>query len=108
MYMFTFYGGGGIVVTLCRDRQCIGQTFHFCTPRSDGSFQRRRYTNEDFSVTLPVGTDVCDIGTLTVWCRPFQAIFTRIVIPRTIFVSIPILAYMYLLVSGLYCGGQTA
>ena len=56
--------------------------------RSDGSFQRRRYSNEDFTVTLPVGTDVCDIGTLTIWCRPFRAIFTRIVIPRNIFVSV--------------------
>ena len=56
--------------------------------RSDGSFQRRRYSNEDFTVTLPEGTDLCDIGTLTIWCRPFQAIFTRIEIPRDIFVSI--------------------
>ena len=55
--------------------------------RSDGSFQRRRYSNEDFTVTLPVGTDLCDIGTLTIWCRPFRAIFTRIEIPRNIFVS---------------------
>ena len=55
--------------------------------RSDGSFQRRRYSNEDFTVTLPDGMDLCDIGTLTIWCRPFRAIFTRIEIPRNIFVS---------------------
>ena len=54
--------------------------------RPDGRFQRRRFTNEDFTVTLPIGTTVCDIGTLTVWCRRFQAIFTRIAIPRNIFV----------------------
>ena len=55
--------------------------------RSDGSFQRRRYSNEEFTVTLPEGTDLCDIGTLTIWCRPFRAIFTRIEIPQNIFVS---------------------
>ena len=55
--------------------------------RPDGRFQGRRFTNEDFTVTLPTGTNVCDIGTLTIWCRRFQAIFTRIAIPRNIFVS---------------------
>ena len=55
--------------------------------RSDGRFQGRRFTNEDFTVTLPTGTYVCDIGTLTIWCRRFRAIFTRIEIPRNIFVS---------------------
>jgi len=98
VHVYFYLGEGGYSSDFkCTDRQCKEQTFHFCTPRSDGSFQRRRYTNVDFSVTLPAGTDVCDIGTLTVWCRPFEAIFTRIVIPRTIFVSILILAYMHLL-----------
>ena len=38
-------------------------------------------------VTLPDGVDACDIGTLTVWCKPFSAIFTRLEIPRSTFVS---------------------
>ena len=37
-------------------------------------------------VTLPDGVDACDIGTITVWCQPFRAIFTRLAIPRSIFV----------------------
>ena len=37
-------------------------------------------------VTLPDGVDACDIGTITVWCQPFRAIFTRLAIPRNIFV----------------------
>ena len=65
----------------------MGDQYTLTLLRSDGSFQRRRYSNEDFTVTLPVGTDLCDIGTLTIWCRPFRAIFTRIEIPRNIFVS---------------------
>ena len=39
-------------------------------------------------VTLPDGVDACDIGTITVWCQPFRAIFTRLEIPRKTFVSI--------------------
>jgi hypothetical protein len=31
-----------------------------------GSFQRRRFTNEDVMVTLPDGVDACDIGTITI------------------------------------------
>ena len=38
-------------------------------------------------VTLPDGVDACDIGTITVWCQPFRAIFTRLEIPRNVFVS---------------------
>ena len=52
-----------------------------------GSFQRRRFNNEDFTVTLPEGTDACDIGTITVWCQPFRAIFTRLEVPTSTFVS---------------------
>ena len=37
-------------------------------------------------VTLPDGVDACDIGTITVWCQPFRAIFTRLAIPRSTFV----------------------
>ena len=45
------------------------------------------YNGVDITVTLPDGVDACDIGTFTVWCEPFQAIFTRIEIPTSIFVS---------------------
>ena len=38
-------------------------------------------------VTLPDGVDACDIGTITVWCQPFKAIFTRLAVPRNVFVS---------------------
>ena len=61
-------------------------SLHFCSDLME-DFKGRRFTNEDFTVTLPTGTNVCDIGTLTIWCRRFQAIFTRIAIPRNIFVS---------------------
>ena len=37
-------------------------------------------------VTLPDGVDACDIGTITIWCEPFRAIFTRLEIPRSTFV----------------------
>ena len=37
-------------------------------------------------MTLPDGVDACDIGTITVWCQPFRAIFTRLAIPRSTFV----------------------
>ena len=36
-------------------------------------------------VTLPDEVDPCDIGTITVWCQPFRAIFTRLAIPRRTF-----------------------
>ena len=52
-----------------------------------GAFQRRRFNNEDITVTLPDGVDACDIGTITIWCQPFNAIFTRLAIPRNVFVS---------------------
>ena len=53
----------------------------------DGAFATRSFNNEDIMVTLPDGIDACDIGTITVWCKPFKAIFTQLVIPRNIFVS---------------------
>ena len=63
--------------------------FHFRTGGSyPGAFQRRSFNNEDITVTLPDGVDACDIGTITVWCQPFRAIFTRLAIPRSTFVSI--------------------
>ena len=39
-------------------------------------------------MTLPEGTDACDIGTITVWCQPFTAIFTRLAVPTSTFVSL--------------------
>ena len=39
-------------------------------------------------VTLPDGVDACDIGTITVWCEPFTAIFSRLEVSRSVFVSI--------------------
>ena len=66
----------------------FGCYFFFATVfRPDGTFLRSRYRDVNITVTMPEGTDVCDIGTLTVWCEPFRAIFTRIEIPRSIFVS---------------------
>ena len=29
-------------------------------------------------IPLPEGVDACDIGELTVWCRPFRAFFTAV------------------------------
>ena len=49
-----------------------------------GAFQRRSFNSEDITVTLPDGVDACDIGTITIWCQPFRAIFTRLAIPRNI------------------------
>lgn len=56
--------------------------------RSDGRLKRSRYTDVDVDVTLPDGIDVCDIGTFTIWCQPFNAIFTRIEISRDILVCL--------------------
>ncbi|XP_064399010.1 mucin-2-like isoform X2 [Halichondria panicea] len=45
----------------------------------EGSFvRRRRYTGDQLVITLPQGTNACDIGELTIWCRPFNAYFTAI------------------------------
>ena len=53
------------------------------------AFPGRPYVNENVTVTLPAGTDVCDIGTLTIWCRQFTAIFTRLELsPAELFVRI--------------------
>ena len=38
-------------------------------------------------VTLPDGVDACDIGTITIWCEPFTAFFSRLEVPRSLFVS---------------------
>lgn len=59
-----------------------------CCFRLDGRLKRRRYNNVDLEATLPEGFSACDIGTFIIWCEPFGAIFTRIEVPREIFVSI--------------------
>jgi len=64
---------------ICSDCLCCRQ----------GQFRNSPYNNIDFAVTLPQGMDVCDIGTLTVWCQPFDAIFGEVEIPRSTFVSKP-------------------
>ena len=38
-------------------------------------------------VILPDGVDACDIGTITIWCEPFTAFFSRLEVPRSLFVS---------------------
>ena len=55
--------------------------------RSDGSFPNRVHNGEDITATLPEGTDVCDIGTLSVWCQPFNVVFGFVDVPRSLFVS---------------------
>ena len=72
----------------------VNNKFVFCisssrgsTGRYPGAFQGRSFNNEDIMVTLPAGVDACDIGTITIWCQPFRAIFTRLAIPRNTFVS---------------------
>ena len=60
---------------------------HICFCSNEGQFFLRRYTNVDFTVTLPEGMDVCDIGTLTVWCQQVDIVFGFVEFPRNIFVS---------------------
>ena len=56
--------------------------------RYPGAFRQfQRFTNEDIMVTLPDGVDACDIGTITIWCEPFTAFFSRLEVPRSVFVS---------------------
>ena len=59
-----------------------------CSGDSRGAFTPGvRFSNEDISFSLPTGTDVCDIGTFTIWCAAARSFFTRLVFPRTLFVS---------------------
>ncbi len=55
---------------------------------ADGRFNLGRPYNDDtLLLPLPDGVDACDIGTLTIWCRPFRAIFNRVTLTRDVFVS---------------------
>ena len=48
----------------------------------------RRYNNEDFRLEFPAGVTACDMGAITIWCEPFFATFSRITVPRSLFVSL--------------------
>ncbi len=65
----------------------IDSSLNYLLFRSDGRLKRSTYTDVNITVTLPDGVTACDIGTFTVWCELFAAIFTRVLIPRDIFVS---------------------
>ena len=59
-----------------------------CSGDAEGAFVLgNAYTGQDFTFNLPVGTDVCDISTITIWCEDFDVFFTRLDIPRSTFVS---------------------
>ena len=49
--------------------------------------ENRRVDVTDLTVELPQGTTVCDIGTLTLWCRMARVIFSELPISRSLFVS---------------------
>ena len=52
-----------------------------------GIIANREVPVQDVVVELPTGTDVCDIGILTLWCRTAEAIFTQLPISLSLFVS---------------------
>ena len=56
--------------------------------RNEGGFRQSvPITNIELSVEL-VEVNVCDIGTITLWCRQAQVIFTQVVVPHAAFVSV--------------------
>ncbi len=55
--------------------------------RSEGGFRPSvPLNNIELQVELPPGMSVCDIGTLTVWCREVGVIFSVLPIPDATFV----------------------
>ncbi|XP_064398268.1 protein Skeletor, isoforms B/C-like isoform X4 [Halichondria panicea] len=55
---------------------------------ADGRFNLGRSYNDDvLLLPLPDGVDACDISTLTIWCRPATAIFNRVTLTRSVFMS---------------------
>ncbi len=61
----------------------------FCRGDTRGAFRLgRRFNNEVITFSMPSNTDVCDIGTFTIWCELARSHFTRLVFPRTLFVSL--------------------
>ena len=60
----------------------------FYSGRSNGAFRVGvRFSNEDITFSMPSGSDVCDIGTFTIWCEAARSFFTRLAFPRSTFVS---------------------
>ena len=61
----------------------------FLLLRSEGGFrQSDPLDNIELRVDLPPSMSVCDIGTLTVWCRQASVIFSTLPIPAAAFVSV--------------------
>ncbi len=55
---------------------------------SNGAFKLGvRYSNQDLTVDLPAGTNVCDIGTFTVWCEQAAVFFSVLKVNPDVFVS---------------------
>ena len=52
--------------------------------QADGRFPNRNFNGEQVVFTMPNGTTVRDIGTLTIWCRRFSMFFARITFPANI------------------------
>ena len=51
--------------------------------REDGSFVLgQRFSSDVVTYTMPGGTTVCDIQTLTVWCAPVDVIFAQVSVNR--------------------------
>ena len=72
---------------------CLPTNSAIVFPSSQGEFVLgRAYTGERLVVPLPEGVTACDIGTLTIWCQPFRVTFSRVTIPRSIFVRAKIVA----------------
>ena len=58
------------------------------TFRSEGGFRQSEVVrNAELTLDLQGIGNVCDIGTLTLWCRQASIIFTQLVVSRSAFVS---------------------
>ncbi len=71
---------------------CTGCVYQFINislySNADGRFNLGTSHNDAvLLLPLPDGVDACDISTLTIWCRPFSAIFNRVTLTRSVFVS---------------------
>ena len=65
----------------------IGHTYSGGDSR--GAFKRgTQIADQDLTVDLPAGMDVCDIGTFTVWCETARVFFSTLVVSRDVFVSV--------------------
>lgn len=93
---FYFYRPGGA-------QSGRGGTIIRANGNGDGRIERRAYNSEDLQITMPSGTDVCDIQTLTVWCDPFDAIFAQVTVDRSQVFSIMVPIHVPYLVEMLIC-----